>query len=96
MTDQHTCDMKRILDAALGEWAERGYRLEEEADHILVIRYAADPEPVARFSQLGATIKELHETCRRHNHRIHECWYADAECDVPALVCDEIDCRVRK
>jgi len=97
MIDQCTCDMRRILDAALGEWADRGYRLEEEADHVLAIYYAGEPEPVARFSQLGATIKELHEACRQYDHRIHECWFtAGAECDVPVRVCDQIDCRVRK
>ena len=53
-----------ILNAALGEFQSRGFRLIEPDDHILELYY--QDELVGAFSQGGSTIPVIHEACREH------------------------------
>ena len=48
----------------LGEFANRGFRLEHPDDHILLLLH--EGELVARFSQLGATPSSIQGECSTH------------------------------
>ena len=53
-----------ILDAALGEYQSRGFRLMEMGDHSLMLHYR--DEMVGAISLGGATIPVIHEACREY------------------------------
>ena len=53
-----------MLNAALGEFADFGFRLEEPDDHITVL-YFKD-KLIARYNQPMLTIPVLHEGCRNY------------------------------
>jgi len=59
--------MQSILNAALGEYHVRGFRLVEPDDLILELFY--QDEVAARFSQVGATIPAIREACREYLER---------------------------
>jgi len=48
----------------LGEFGRRGFTLEHPDDHVVVLMH--EGEPVARFSQTGATGASLEEECAKH------------------------------
>ena len=47
----------------LGEYADQGFSLEEDADATLLLYYK--DKMVAEFSQLGATQHSIRESCKR-------------------------------
>jgi len=51
-----------ILNASLGEYQSKGFRLMEIGDHCLMLYY--QDELVGVLSQGGATIPTIHEACR--------------------------------
>ncbi len=53
-----------ILNAALGPYQSKGFRLTEQNDHILVLYYR--DEVVSVLSPAGATIPVIHEACREY------------------------------
>ena len=53
-----------ILNAALGEYQSKGFRLVEPDDHCLYLYY--QDERIGVLSQGGATIPVIHEACREH------------------------------
>ena len=53
-----------ILNAALGEYHSKGFRLAELGDHCLILYYRDDV--VGVLSPGGATIPVIHETCREY------------------------------
>jgi len=53
-----------ILNAALGEYQSRGFRLVDPDDHCLYLYY--QDEWIGAFSQGGATIPVIHEACQGH------------------------------
>ena len=53
-----------VLNAALGPYQSKGFRLMEFDDHILMLYYR--DEVVGVLSQSGATIPVIHEACRKH------------------------------
>lgn len=53
-----------ILNAALGEYQTRGFRLVEDGDHFLRLYYQDSILEV--FSQARGTILALHRTCQEH------------------------------
>jgi len=57
-------NLQSILNAALGEYQAKGFRLMEPGDHILELYY--QDALVGRFSQGGATILAIHEACQEH------------------------------
>lgn len=57
-----------VLDAGLGEFAELGFSLEEESDHILEL-YFKD-KCIARYIQEQLTIPILREGCRNYLNSI--------------------------
>lgn len=59
----------------LGEYADQGYHLEEEAD-ITVTLWFKD-QMIAAFSQFGVTAEVLQKVCQRHMARLRA-----AECEV--------------
>jgi len=60
--------LQSICNAALGRYHSKGFRLVEPDDHILVLYYL--DELVARFSQVGATIPAIRETCQEYMERV--------------------------
>ena len=56
--------MQSILNAALGDYQSKGFRLTEMDDHILML-YHRD-ELVGALSQGGATIQVIHNACQKH------------------------------
>jgi len=48
----------------LGEFSHRGFTLQHPDDHILELLH--EGEPVARFSQLGATSESIQHECAVH------------------------------
>jgi hypothetical protein len=63
-------NLQSILNAALGPYQAKGFRLVEEGDHCVFL-YHRD-ELVARFSQMGATIPVIHKTCEAWLTKIGE------------------------
>lgn len=59
----HT-DRQNMLDEALGEFKDYGFRLEEPDDHILEL-YFKD-ELIARYNQTKATPEIIHEGCKNY------------------------------
>jgi len=57
-------NFQSILNAALGEYQSKGFRLIECDDHTLKLYYR--DEWVGVLSQSGATIPVIHEACREH------------------------------
>ena len=55
--------MQSILNEALGEYQSKGFRLLELDDHILALYYLDNR--VGIFSQGGATIPVVRETCQK-------------------------------
>jgi len=53
--------LQSILNAALGEYHQKGFRLVEQDDHITILFYR--DERVAVFSQTGLTLRALHQAC---------------------------------
>lgn len=53
-----------ILNASLGEYRSKGFRLEEPDSHVLFL-YHHDNR-VAIFSQVGVTVPAIRETCQKH------------------------------
>lgn len=83
----------RLLDAALGEWHQYGYNLQEDGDHFLML-YHHDTR-IAVFSQELAPLIQIHKGCRRHFER-HRCTRnMDLMCNVPHHLCHKCDCEVR-
>jgi len=60
--------LQSILNAALGPYQAKGFRLVEQDDHITILFYR--DERVAVFSQTGMTIPALHQTCQEHLERL--------------------------
>jgi len=56
--------LQSILNAALGEYQFKGFRLVEFGDHALNLYY--QDEWVGVISQGSATIPVIHEACREH------------------------------
>jgi len=56
--------LQSILNAALGEYQSRGFRLVEPDDHCLYIYY--QDELVGIFSQCVATFLAIREACQDH------------------------------
>ena len=52
-----------ILNTTLGEYMDKGFRLVEIDDHVLRLYY--QDEPIAMFSQLGATVASIQDECQR-------------------------------
>ena len=63
------CNFQTILNAALGDYLSKGFRLVEKGDHALLMFH--EDEQVALFSQVGAMIPMLHEACREHLAKEH-------------------------
>jgi len=61
-------DYQSILNAALGEYQAKRFRLIEPDDHRLVL-YHADT-CVATFNQHRAHIDVIRETCRKHLEKL--------------------------
>jgi len=57
-------NLQSILNAALGEYQSKGFRLVEFSDHALSLYY--QDERVGILSQSGATIPVIHEACREY------------------------------
>jgi len=53
-----------ILNAALGEYQSKGFRLVEDSDHFLRLCYQDGLLEV--FNQLRVTISVIQETCREY------------------------------
>lgn len=53
-----------ILNAALGEYRAKGFRLVEPDDHALMLYYQDDV--VGVLSQGGATIPVIQQACQEH------------------------------
>ena len=53
---------RSILNAALGEFADYGFRLEAPDDHIAELHFK--DKCIARYNQDKLTIPVLHEDCR--------------------------------
>jgi len=53
--------LQSILNAALGPYQAKDFRLVEQDDHISILFYR--DEKVAVFSQQGMTIQSLHQAC---------------------------------
>ena len=53
--------LQSILNAALGDYQDKGFRLVEEGDHVTILFY--HDERVAVFNQTRLTTMTLHETC---------------------------------
>ena len=51
-----------ILNAALGEYHSKGFRLIEPDDHTLILFY--EDEKVAMFSEQSALVRSIHQTCQ--------------------------------
>ena len=62
-------EFQSILNAALGSYQTRGFRLVEKGDHALLLYH--EDEQVAIFSQVGAIIPLIHEACRDHLCKAH-------------------------
>ena len=56
--------LQSIVNAALGDYQSKGFRLVEFGDHALILYY--QDETVGILSQGGATIPAIHEACREH------------------------------
>ena len=56
--------LQSICKEALGKYHDKGFRLVEPDDHILVLYYL--DELVARFSPDGATFLAIRECCQEH------------------------------
>lgn len=54
--------LQSVLNAALGEYHAKGFRLIEPDDHILELYYY--DSVVARFLQNRATVSTIRETCQ--------------------------------
>ena len=63
MTQQYV-GFQSILNAALGKYQAKGFRLEEFNDHALNLYFHG--EWLGVFSQDGATIPLIHEVCQEH------------------------------
>jgi len=61
-------NLQSILNAALGEYQPKGFRLMEIDDHALRLYYR-DAE-VGIFSTGGVTIPVIHETCREYLEKL--------------------------
>ena len=57
-------NFQSILNAALGEYHAKGFRLTEPDDHVLYLYY--QDELVGVLTQGGATIPAVQEACREH------------------------------
>jgi len=55
---------KLILNAALGEYQAKGFRLVEPDDHTLILFH--QDEQVAVFSLGGALIPSIHQACEEY------------------------------
>jgi len=60
--------LQSILNAALGEYQSKGFRLVEPTDHCLSLYYY--DELVGSLSQGGSTIPAIHEACREYLERL--------------------------
>jgi len=60
--------LQSILNAALGEYHQKGFRLVEQDDHITILFYR--DERVAVFSQTGMTIMGLQMACQEHLEKL--------------------------
>lgn len=56
--------LQSILNAALGEYHSKGFRLMEPDDHALILYYQDDI--VSVFAQGGATIPAIRRACREY------------------------------
>jgi len=56
--------VQSIIDAALGDYQSKGFRLVETDDHNLTLYYHA--EQVVIISQSRSTIQTIHEACREY------------------------------
>lgn len=59
---------RNISDGPLGEYAEMGYQLRENGDHIVELFFK--DVRVDTFSQVGATSEALQKACRKHWDRL--------------------------
>ena len=59
---QYTGSLQSILNAALGPFQNKGFRLVEEGDHITILFY--HDQRVAVFNQTRLTTMTLHEACQ--------------------------------
>ena len=57
-----------LLNEALGEYKDAGFRLTEPDDHTLSLYY--HDKLVVPFSQTGATIEAIRRACQAHLDRI--------------------------
>ena len=57
-------NLQSILNAALGDYQSKGFRLAELGDYCLTLYYR--DEVVGVLSSGGATIPAIHEACREH------------------------------
>lgn len=64
-------NFQSILNAALGEYQEKGFRLTEPDDHTLMLYY--HDEKVAVFSAQGALIPAIHRTCENWLMKVGVC-----------------------
>lgn len=63
--------LQSILNAALGEYQAKGFRLVEQDDHVAILYYR--DEKVAVFSQTGMTIMGLQMACQEHLEKVGVC-----------------------
>ena len=56
--------LQSLLNATLGEYQSKGFRLMEDSDHFLRLYYQDSLLEV--FNQTRVTIPVIHETCRRY------------------------------
>lgn len=56
--------LQSVLNAALGEYQSKGFRLVEPDDHCLYLYYR--DAWIGVLSQGGATIPVIHEACQQH------------------------------
>ncbi len=54
--------MKRYSQLIMKDWARQGLSVHEDGDHVLELR--KDGKVIARFSQTGVTIENIHKAAR--------------------------------
>ena len=58
-----------ILNAALGEYSDKGFRLSED-EHFLYLFYR--DERIGVFSAIGATPVKIHDACQEYLDRLSD------------------------
>ena len=63
--------LQSILNAALGDYQSKGFRLVEPDDHCLYLYY--QDERIKVLDQIGATIPVIRNVCQEHLESLSAC-----------------------